>query len=98
MTLDRRVAYDAIAVRYDRRHRESDYSGIESAMLAKARAARAEGRLDKSWTSQLSVLSDYEFAAGALRIEREIEAAAQCGEESMLYADLRLYATEGWVY
>ena len=62
-----------------------------------ARAARAEGRFDKSWTSQLSVLSDDEFAAGALRIEREIEAAAQRGEESMLYADLRLYATAGWV-
>ncbi len=56
--------------------------------------ALAAGVLDPAYTSQLTVLSDDEFRAGAARI-REANVAA--GGQLNLMTDFRLYATVGWV-
>jgi len=62
-----------------------------------ARAALEEGRLDKSATSQLSVLTDEEYPQGIDRVREAVEAAEVRGESLCLSADLRLYATFGAV-
>jgi len=62
-----------------------------------ARAALEEGRLDKSATSQLSVLTDEEYRQGIDRVREAVEAAEVRGESLCLSADLRLYATFGAV-
>jgi ubiquinone/menaquinone biosynthesis C-methylase UbiE len=59
------------------------------------RAALAQGRLDKSATSQLSVLTDEEYRHGIDRIREAVESAERRGESLWLSADLRLYATSG---
>jgi len=56
--------------------------------------ALTTGIVDRAYTSQLTVLSDDEFAAGVARI-REANAAA--GGALQLAADFWLYATIGWV-
>lgn len=56
--------------------------------------ALANGVVDASFTSQLTVLSDEEFRRGAERLRLANEAA---GGELQLVADFRLYATIGWV-
>jgi SAM-dependent methyltransferase len=53
--------------------------------------------VDRSFTSQLTVLTDEEFARGAERLRSASEAAARTGDDVWLTADLRLYATVGWV-
>ena len=50
--------------------------------------ARAGGYLDRAVTSQLSLLSDAEYAAGLRRIEA-------AGEELVLVSDLRIWGTVG---
>jgi ubiquinone/menaquinone biosynthesis C-methylase UbiE len=55
--------------------------------------ALAAGIVDPAFTSQLTMLSDEEFARGAGRLRQANEAA---GGELQLVADLRLYATIGW--
>jgi ubiquinone/menaquinone biosynthesis C-methylase UbiE len=62
-----------------------------------ARAVLTGGRVDRSWTSQLSVLSDAELAAGEAELRARMEACARRGEELELHADLRIHATTGWV-
>jgi SAM-dependent methyltransferase len=62
-----------------------------------ARAALEEGRLDKSATSQLSVLTDEEYRQGVDRVREAVESAEVRGESLSLNADLRLYATFGAV-
>jgi ubiquinone/menaquinone biosynthesis C-methylase UbiE len=62
-----------------------------------ARAALAEGRLDKRFTSQLSLLTDAEYQTGIDRVQDALEAAKARGERLMLGADLRLYGTFGGV-
>jgi ubiquinone/menaquinone biosynthesis C-methylase UbiE len=61
---------------------------------AAALADGPDGAVARSFTSQLTVLSDAEFARGVARI-REANAAA--GGELQLVADFRLYATIGWL-
>jgi SAM-dependent methyltransferase len=59
--------------------------------------AFADGVIDRAFTSQLTVLSDEEFARGVARIRHaEAESTAQ-GSELMLVADFRLFATVGWL-
>jgi ubiquinone/menaquinone biosynthesis C-methylase UbiE len=65
---------------------------IES--LMPATDALTAGVVDRAYTSQLTVLSDDEFAAGVARI-RAANAAA--GGALQLTADFWLYATVGWV-
>jgi SAM-dependent methyltransferase len=62
-----------------------------------ARAALGQGRLDKSATSQLSILTDGEYHHGIDRIRQALQAAELRGESLWLSADLRLYATFGTV-
>ena len=62
-----------------------------------AAAAAERGLLDRSATSQLMVLGDDEYDAGLRRIRAAGEAAASRGEALQLTADLRVYATQGWV-
>ncbi len=66
-------------------------------MRLPARAALESGRLDKTTTSQLSVLSDDEYRAGIRRLVGDIEAAEAAGETLEIGADLRLYATTAWI-
>ena len=60
------------------------------------REAMERGQLDKTFTSQLTVLTDEEYERGINRIRQDIEAAEARGEQLDLVADLRLYATVGW--
>jgi ubiquinone/menaquinone biosynthesis C-methylase UbiE len=59
-----------------------------------ASEAIAAGVVDPSFTSQLTVLSDEEYAAGAEKLRLANESA---GGQLQLVADFRLYATIGWV-
>jgi ubiquinone/menaquinone biosynthesis C-methylase UbiE len=56
--------------------------------------ALAGGIVDPAFTSQLTMLSTEEFTRGADRLRRSNEAA---GGELQLVADIRLYATIGWM-
>jgi ubiquinone/menaquinone biosynthesis C-methylase UbiE len=60
-----------------------------------AEEALAQGRLEKTATSQLSVLSDEEYKKGIERIRQALATAARCGDRLNLMANLRLYATTG---
>jgi ubiquinone/menaquinone biosynthesis C-methylase UbiE len=59
--------------------------------------AFASGVIDRAFTSQLTVLTDEEFARGVERIRQAEADAAKSGAELMLVADFRLYATVGWL-
>jgi hypothetical protein len=50
--------------------------------------------IDRRFTSQLTVLTDEEFARGLAQIDA---AAAANGGDLVLAADLRFYATTGWL-
>jgi hypothetical protein len=50
-------------------------------------AARREGFIDRSATSQLMVISDDDYETGMRRL---------MAEQPVLRADLRLYATTAW--
>ena len=60
-----------------------------------ARETLEHGRLDKTATSQLSVLTDEEYRRGLERIRDDVERAERRGESLYLMGDLRLYATSG---
>jgi ubiquinone/menaquinone biosynthesis C-methylase UbiE len=66
-------------------------------LRVEAREALASGRLAKTATSQLSVLTDTEYDAGIAHIAQAIDTAEQRGERLYLSGDLRLYATFGHV-
>jgi ubiquinone/menaquinone biosynthesis C-methylase UbiE len=59
-----------------------------------AAEALTNGIVDRSFTSQLTVLSDREFTKGVERVRQANDAA---GGGLQLVADFRLYATVGWV-
>jgi hypothetical protein len=72
---------------------EADH--LEGAIWAgEALAEGANGIVAPTFTSQLTVLSDEEFARGVARI-READAAA--GGALQLVTDFKLYATIGWL-
>lgn len=56
-----------------------------------------QGHLGQATTSQLGLLTDAEYARGIDRIQRDVEAATKRRQQLVLEADLRLYATIGWV-
>jgi ubiquinone/menaquinone biosynthesis C-methylase UbiE len=62
-----------------------------------ARQAFERGLVERSFSSQLAVLSDDEFDAGVSRIRDAMDAATREGDELMLGSELHLYATTGWV-
>lgn len=55
--------------------------------------ALERGTLARSFTSQLSVLTDDEYQRGLDKLQAARQAAQSRGEPLMLHADLRLYAT-----
>jgi len=59
-----------------------------------ASEALANGIVDAAFTSQLAVLSEGEFQCGVDRLRKANEDA---GGELQLVADIRLYATVGWM-
>jgi hypothetical protein len=62
-----------------------------------AREILRQGRLDKTATSQLSVLTDAEYERGMKRIHADIQRLEAQGRTLFLAADLRLYGTSGFV-
>jgi ubiquinone/menaquinone biosynthesis C-methylase UbiE len=60
-----------------------------------AREILQQGRLDKTATSQLSVLTDAEYQRGMDRIRADIERLEAKGQTLFLTADLRLFGTSG---
>jgi hypothetical protein len=62
-----------------------------------ARSALQSGRLEKTTTSQLTVLTDEEYGAGLSRLIRDIEAKEAQHKALTIVADLRLYATAAWL-
>jgi ubiquinone/menaquinone biosynthesis C-methylase UbiE len=62
-----------------------------------AREILKQGRLDRTATSQLSVLTDKQYRRGLQRIYAEIEGIEEKGKSLFLTTDLRLYATTGSV-
>jgi ubiquinone/menaquinone biosynthesis C-methylase UbiE len=69
---------------------EADHMEI----VYRASEALANGIVDASFTSQLTVLSEGEFQRGLDRLRK---ANQDAGGELQLGADVRLYATVGWV-
>jgi ubiquinone/menaquinone biosynthesis C-methylase UbiE len=63
-------------------------------LVRPATDALADGIVDQAFTSQLTVLSDEEFRRG---VDRLRQANAAAGGELQLVADIRLYATIGWI-
>jgi ubiquinone/menaquinone biosynthesis C-methylase UbiE len=62
-----------------------------------ARSALESGRLAKATTSQLTVLTDEEYNEGISRLTKDIEAKEAQQKDLTIGADLRLYATTGWL-
>jgi len=62
-----------------------------------AREAFERGLVERSFSSQLAVLTGDEFAAGVSRIRDAMEAAERDGAELMLGSELHLFATIGWM-
>jgi len=62
-----------------------------------ARTALYIGRLAKTCTSQLTVLTDDEYNQGISRLLKRLESIEAEGGSLIVSADLRLYATLGWV-
>lgn len=59
-------------------------------------SARTRGYLDRSFTSQFTILTDEEFGRGMQRIAKATDAAFAVGTTVQLRSDLHLYATIGW--
>ena len=62
-----------------------------------ARVMLERGRLDKSATSQLALLTDEEYRRGLARVHEAMDSAEARGDSLYLEADLRLYGTFGTV-
>jgi ubiquinone/menaquinone biosynthesis C-methylase UbiE len=62
-----------------------------------ARTALEQGRLDKTATSQLGLLTEEQYQQGIDRIRKAMESAEASRQTLYLSVDLRLYATSGSV-
>jgi hypothetical protein len=62
-----------------------------------ARYAMEKGFLAKTTTSQLIVLTHEEYNRGIRQLQRDIESAEASRSTLTIGADLRVYATIGWV-
>jgi ubiquinone/menaquinone biosynthesis C-methylase UbiE len=76
--------------------READHIDVRQP-AAEVLADGPQGVVDRSFTSQLSTLSDEEFAQGYERLRTAEAEGAAAGGELDLVADFRLFATIGWV-
>jgi SAM-dependent methyltransferase len=66
-------------------------------VAASAKSSLDRGDLAKTATSQLTILTDDEYQRGVQRIHADIIASESRGQELLLLADLRLYATTAWL-
>jgi ubiquinone/menaquinone biosynthesis C-methylase UbiE len=66
-------------------------------VIAPARSALESGRLAKTSTSQLAILTDAEYQRGMNRLRQDIEEAESRGQILEIEADLRVYATTAWI-
>ncbi len=62
-----------------------------------ARESIEQGRLEKATTSQLALLTAAEYEQGMNRLWKAIRIREASGDRLELIADLRLYATIGWL-
>lgn len=62
-----------------------------------ARSALQSGRLEKTTTSQLTILTDEEYNEGLNRLIKDIELKEAQHKDLTIGADLRLYATTAWL-
>jgi ubiquinone/menaquinone biosynthesis C-methylase UbiE len=62
-----------------------------------ARTVLKIGRLAKTYTSQLTILTDDEYNKGINRLVQKLESSEAEGGSLTVSADLRVYATMGWV-
>jgi ubiquinone/menaquinone biosynthesis C-methylase UbiE len=62
-----------------------------------ARSALQNGQLGRATTSQLTILTDEEYDAGLGRLIKDIELNEAQHRDLTIGADLRLYATTGWL-
>lgn len=62
-----------------------------------ASMAIEKGHLGQATTSQLGLLTDAAYERGLNRIQKDVEVAKERGQDLVLEADLRLYATIGRV-
>jgi ubiquinone/menaquinone biosynthesis C-methylase UbiE len=63
-----------------------------------ARSALESGRLTKTTTSQLTILTDAEYETGINKLVQDIETAEATGQVLKIGADLRLFATTAWLH
>jgi len=62
-----------------------------------AQRAFDRGLVDRSFSSQLAVLSDEEFQAGVARIRDGMKACDESGGELQLVSELHLFEVTGWM-
>lgn len=62
-----------------------------------ARVALEQGWADRGRTSQLTMLTEEEYGLGMARLRAAMAEKEAAGEELVLTADLRFYATVGWM-
>ncbi|HSK90047.1 MAG TPA: class I SAM-dependent methyltransferase [Euzebyales bacterium] len=77
--------------------RASSFVAMRTLQRMPARDALDGGHLDRSATSQLTLLSTEAYDSGITRIWQEIWAAEERGGTFSVITDLSLYATVGWV-
>ncbi|CAN5901224.1 hypothetical protein BH23ACT10_BH23ACT10_29910 [soil metagenome] len=77
--------------------RTETFVAMHASRQRPARDALADGYLDRTATSQLTLLSDVDYRNGIARIERQIQAAEKRGDTFEIGSDLRVYATVGWL-
>ena len=77
--------------------RVSTVEALHMPLQISARLALETGRLAKTTTSQLALLADHEYDEGIGHLVRDIEISEGRGGALTIEADLRLYATIGWL-
>jgi hypothetical protein len=75
----------------------STVEALHMPLQMSARSALETGRLAKTTTSQLTVLTDDEYDEGMRHLMRDIEINETHHRSLTIGADLRLYATTAWL-
>ena len=70
---------------------------LHQPVQVQARTALEKGQFAKSSTSQLTLLTDLEYTAGISWLTEDIKRAEERNESFYVGADLRVYATIGWI-
>jgi ubiquinone/menaquinone biosynthesis C-methylase UbiE len=75
----------------------STVEALHMPLQMSARLALETGRLAKTTTSQLTILTDDEYGEGITQLMRDIEINEAQHKSLIIGADLRLYATTAWL-